>query len=108
MNEPHLARQPIPVFSFSHFVPRPELVPAVRWLRFKGLPLVAGTAALDEQVRRVGAAVHVYGHTHIADDRVVDGVRYVQHWLRPDADELVKLVWPPEETHRDGSLPLFA
>jgi predicted phosphodiesterase len=97
MNEPHLARPPLTAVSFSHFVPRPELVPPVHALRFRGLPLVAGSRGIDEQVRRVGAAVHVYGHTHIADDRTIDGVRYVQHWLRPDADGgLVKEVWSGE------------
>jgi predicted phosphodiesterase len=82
MNEPHLRAYDAPVVSFSHFVPRTELVPAVRWLRFKGLPLVAGSEAIDLQVRRIGAQVHVFGHTHIAEDRVVQGVRYVQNHLR--------------------------
>ncbi|HEX2202104.1 MAG TPA: metallophosphoesterase [Longimicrobium sp.] len=82
LNEPHVRRYDAPVVTFSHFVPRPELVPPVRYLRFKGLPLVAGTALLDQQLRRIGASVHVFGHTHITEDRVIDGVRYVQNWLR--------------------------
>lgn len=82
LNEPYVRRYDGPVVTFSHFVPRPELVPPVRYLRFKGLPLVAGSAELDAQLRRIGAAVHVYGHTHITEDRVIDGVRYVQNWLR--------------------------
>ncbi len=82
MNEPHVRRYDRPVVSFSHFVPRTELVPPVRWLRFKGLPLVAGSVEIDAQVRRLGAAVHVYGHTHIPGDRVLQGVRYVQNHLR--------------------------
>lgn len=82
MNEPHLGAYDAPVVSFSHFVPRTELVPPVRWLRFKGLPLVAGSEAIDAQVRRIGAGVHVFGHTHIAEDRVIRGVRYVQNHLR--------------------------
>src|SRR6185436_9337443 len=43
MNEPHLGGFDGPVVTFSHFVPRPDLLPPVRWLRFKGLPLVAGS-----------------------------------------------------------------
>jgi predicted phosphodiesterase len=96
LNEPHLRRYDAPVVSFSHFVPRTELLPPVRWLRFKGLPLVAGSVAIDAQVRRIGAAVHVYGHTHIPDDRVIGGVRYVQNHLRASGSGdggLLKLVW---------------
>jgi len=82
MNEPHVHPYDGPVISFSHFVPRTELLPPVSWLSFKGLPLVAGSVEIDTQVRRLGAAVHVYGHTHIPDDRVLDGIRYVQNHLR--------------------------
>jgi len=99
MNERHLRGYDAPVVSFSHFVPRTELLPAVKWLRFKGLPLVAGSVAIDAQLRRVGAAVHVYGHTHIPDDRVIDGVRYVQNHLRASGSGdggLLKLVWSDE------------
>jgi predicted phosphodiesterase len=96
MNEPHVRRYDAPVVTFSHFVPRPELVPPVRYLRFKGLPLVAGSTGIDAQLRRIGAAVHVYGHTHIPGDRVIDGVRYVQNWLRADpaaSAPVLKEVW---------------
>jgi predicted phosphodiesterase len=96
MNEPHLRRYDAPVVSFSHFVPRTELLPAVTWLRFKGLPLVAGSVEIDAQVRRLGAAVHVYGHTHISGDRVLDGVRYVQNHLSQSGSGeggLLKRVW---------------
>lgn len=106
MNEPHVHAYDAPVVSFSHFAPRPDLLPPVKNLRFKGLPLVAGSAGIDEQARRMGAAVHVFGHTHIAEDRVIDGVRYVQHWLQKPAAgapfRLAKEVWAPE------AQPLFA
>lgn len=108
MNEPHVAAAyDAPVVSFSHFVPRPDLVPPVRWLRFKGLPRVAGSAGIDAQVRRLGAAVHVFGHTHIAVDRTVEGVRYVQNYLRPPTPgappaPLLQQVWSSDAPH-----PLF-
>lgn len=96
MNRPHLRSYDAPVVSFSHFVPRPELVPPVRWLRFKGLPLVAGSTEIEAQLREAGSAVHVFGHTHIPEDRVIGGVRYVQNFLRDSGSGeggLLKRVW---------------
>jgi predicted phosphodiesterase len=100
MNEPHVHPYDGPAITFSHFVPRPELLPRVEWLRFKGLPLVAGSPGIDQQVRRAGAAVHVFGHTHIAGDTVIDGVRYVQNYFRraqaADGASPFQLVWDGE------------
>jgi predicted phosphodiesterase len=87
LNGRWLRRYEGPVLTFSHFVPRPELVPAVRHLTFKGLPKVAGSEIIERQLREAGSTVHVYGHTHLMDDRVIDGVRYVQNWLHPLRNE---------------------
>ena len=81
------------VLSFSHFVPRPELIPPLEGLRFKGLPRVSGTLRLDRQLRAAGSRLHLFGHTHIAWDAVIDGVRYVQ---RP-------LAYPHERARRGQS-----
>lgn len=95
MNEAHVARHyDAPVISFSHFLPRRDLIfstPEERAaiparLRFDPHPRfnfsrVAGCAGIDAQVRRLGAVTHVYGHQHRNRDRVLDGVRYVSHCL---------------------------
>jgi predicted phosphodiesterase len=82
LNEPRLRSYDSPVISFSHFLPRRDLLPAVERLRFKGLPKVAGCVALDAQIRSLKSSVHVFGHSHIHCDRVIDGVRYIQNALR--------------------------
>jgi hypothetical protein len=82
MNERRLHAYDGPVISFSHFLPRRDLLPGVERLRFKGLPKVAGCARLDAQIRSLNASVHIFGHSHISCDRVIDGVRYVQNPLR--------------------------
>jgi predicted phosphodiesterase len=82
MNEPALKLCQGPVVSFSHFLPRRDLLPATANLRFKGLPRVAGCTALDAQIRRLQSHIHVFGHSHISCDRLIDGVRYVQNPLR--------------------------
>jgi hypothetical protein len=82
MNEPNIKPYDGPVISFSHFLPRRDLLPATEKLKFKNLPKVAGCLALEDQIRRLRSSVHVFGHSHINCDRVIDGVRYVQNALR--------------------------
>lgn len=65
----------------SHFVPRRDLLPPNEFLRYAGLPKVAGSPRLERQLRAAGADLHVFGHSHIRVDEVIDGVRYVQHSL---------------------------
>ena len=92
LNEPHISRDyDAPVISFSHFVPRVELIYSTPQER-RGVTLtdphprfnfsrVAGCAGIEAQIRRLGAAIHVYGHQHRNRDRVIDGVRYISHCL---------------------------
>ncbi|HXH09202.1 MAG TPA: metallophosphoesterase [Alphaproteobacteria bacterium] len=88
LNQPHLKSYDGPVVSFSHFLPRRDLLPAIDRLRFKGLPKVAGCAELDRQIRQINASIHVFGHSHISCDRVIDGVRYVQNPLKYPRERL--------------------
>lgn len=94
MNEGHIqTRNGTPVISFSHFLPRRELMfsaPDERRRRGGGtkdpnpafnFSRVAGCTGLDAQIRQLRSAVHVYGHQHRNRDRVIDGVRYVSHCL---------------------------
>lgn len=97
MNEPRVRGYDAPVITFSHFVPRPELLPPARYLRFRGLPLVAGSLGIEAQIRRINPRVHVFGHTHIPADRVIDGVRYVQNYFRRAAPDPLTLVWTSGE-----------
>lgn len=90
-NEPHRRRRyDAPVISFSHFLPRKELMfrpssataPARpgRFRRFN-FSRVAGSTRLDVQIRALGSILHVYGHQHRNRDQVIDGLRYVSHCL---------------------------
>lgn len=105
MNEPRVHAYDAPVITFSHFVPRPELVPPVRSLSFKGLALVAGSAGIEAQIRRIQPRVHVFGHTHIPSDKVIDGVRYVQNYFVRTAADPLKLVWTGDDDM--SAAPMF-
>jgi predicted phosphodiesterase len=101
MNRSVIHSYDAPVISFSHFLPRSELLPPKRHLRFKGLPKVSGSVSIEAQVREIGSRVHVFGHSHINYDCVIDGIRYVQNALSyPKEQRLhrspVKMVWDSE------------
>ncbi len=79
LNEPNIRAYDAPVITLSHFLPHRDLLPPVSYLKFKGLPLVAGSVAIDDQVRMLKSEIHVFGHSHINFDRIIDGVRYVHN-----------------------------
>jgi Icc-related predicted phosphoesterase len=97
-NEPFVRGYNRPVISFSHFLPRMDLLPSREALRFKDLPKVAGCRSLEEQIRRLSSIIHVFGHSHIDRDREIDGIRYVQNALSYPRDRKnpgfpMKMVW---------------
>ncbi|XP_038046124.1 uncharacterized protein LOC119720510 isoform X2 [Patiria miniata] len=105
LNEDRVHAYDAPVISFSHFLPRVELIRAeeedTRCVseerRTLGLSAempkrqgamagfnftrYAGCKTLDQQIREIGSQVHVHGHQHRNRDRVIDGVRYISHCL---------------------------
>ncbi len=94
INEEHVAATyDAPVISFSHFVPRTDLIFSTPEERNRAamrledphprfnFSRVAGCVGIEEQIRRLGSTLHVYGHQHRNRDRLIDGVRYVSHCL---------------------------
>lgn len=79
LNESRIKEYDAPVMTLSHFLPRRELLPPVEKLTFKGLPRVAGTLGLDRQIRALNAVTHIFGHSHIEFDWIIDGIRYIHH-----------------------------
>lgn len=94
LNEPHLKSYDGRVITFSHFIPRAELMPPKEYMRISWLPTVSICAALDAQMRQLNSTVHICGHTHTNFDRVIDNVRYIQNAVR----------YPKER--RTGSFPI--
>jgi len=98
LNEPHLRSYDAHVITFSHFIPRAELLPPPEYMRFSWLPHVSICSALDTQIRQLNSTVHVCGHTHTTIDTVIDGVRYIQNAVRYPKERrfessAVKLIW---------------
>ena len=94
-----------PLISFSHFLPRIELIPEKRFLFYPHLPKAVGSTFLGDRVVRLTSKrssaekrhVHVFGHTHFAwDSTLDDSIRYVQS----------ALCYPSERKQRWGSIAM--
>jgi len=94
----------VPVVTFSHFLPRRELLRGRHRESGGGLreprhafnfSRVAGSRAIDRYLRSLDSRLHIYGHQHRNRDRMIEGVRYVSHCLgypvERDRDHIVDL-----------------
>jgi len=79
LNEPTLDVRNDCVISFSHFVPRMDLIPVSDPSRRYLLHPVLGTTRLERQIRRLRPNIHLYGHSHINGEHWIDGIRYVNN-----------------------------
>lgn len=111
LNVPALDRHyDAPVISFSHFLPRQDLIfhqPVEEALKLarKHDPLpefnfsrVAGSSRIDDQVRQLGSRLHVYGHQHRNRLRTVQGVTYLSHCMGYPKERQRGLVAPDAAT----------
>lgn len=69
------------VITFSHFLPRPDLLPEKRFLYFPPIAKAVGSSFLGERLKRWAPDVHVFGHTHYGWCSIHDGTRFVQACL---------------------------
>jgi len=81
MNESFLTNEKDSQFiiSFSHFLPRIDIMPAYIPLKKRTLYSVLGTTMLEKQIRKLGSNIHVYGHSHVNNQVVRDNVIYVNN-----------------------------
>jgi len=94
MNGPFLNVRNQTVISFSHFLPRIDLMPAFIPPDKRMLYPVLGSSLLEQQIRQLGSDIHIYGHSHINVRAFKDGTSYINnaygypHETRRTAKEL--------------------
>lgn len=81
------------VITFSHFLPRRDLLPTMVTMYRKNIEFVSGHSGIEEQIRELKSKIHVYGHTHYNGDCVIDGVRYVQNALAHPSERKYSISW---------------
>lgn len=79
MNEPNLGIKNEMVISFSHFLPRIDVMPVFIPPSKRELYPVLGSDLLDRQVSRLGANIHVFGHSHVNINVVKENVLYINN-----------------------------
>lgn len=67
------------VITYSHFLPRIDLMPGFIPNVHKFLYPILGSAQIECQLRRLNPNIHVYGHSHVNRHVRIDGVSYVNN-----------------------------
>jgi predicted phosphodiesterase len=67
------------IVSFSHFLPRIDIMPQSAPDKVRQLFPVLGTTHLEKQVLRLQSAIHVYGHSHLNRRVLRDGIFYINN-----------------------------
>jgi predicted phosphodiesterase len=79
LNESALGKHGGTIITFSHFVPRLDLMPSFIPPAHRIVYPVLGTERLELQIRRIRPSIHVYGHSHVNRKVVVDGITYINN-----------------------------
>lgn len=79
MNEPVLDTKNSTVISFSHFLPRIDVMPKRIPQERRRVYPVLGSEALGEQVKKLQPHIHIYGHSHVNQSIELESIRYVNN-----------------------------
>jgi len=79
LNEERVAPVGDTVITFSHFLPRIDLMPKSIPMANQLIYPVLGTVQLERQLRRLNPSIHVYGHSHVNRNVKIDGVSYINN-----------------------------
>ena len=101
MNEAHLNTANDCLISFSHFLPRLDVMPAQIPEHRRRVYPVLGSVQLGEQVKRLRPDIHVYGHSHVNQSVTLDGISYINNaFAYPDEQRIARkhlvCVWESE------------
>ncbi len=79
MNEEFLDSKNDVLITFSHFLPRIDLMPRFIPLPQRKIYPVLGTTLLEQQIRTLGSQIHIYGHSHLNRRVMKDNTMYINN-----------------------------
>jgi predicted phosphodiesterase len=77
------------VISFSHFVPRIDVMPERIPLDRRRVYPVLGASDLGDQIARLNPDVHVYGHSHVNQSITLDDIHFVNNAFAYPAEQRI-------------------
>jgi predicted phosphodiesterase len=81
MNPDHESLSGERLITFSHFLPRIDVMPSFIPPESRILYPVLGSNLIETRLRAMSSSLHVYGHSHVNRNVVIDGVNYVNNAL---------------------------
>ena len=79
LNDKHVSVADDTVITYSHFLPRIDLMPGYIPCASKLLYPILGSTRLERQLRRFNPNIHVYGHSHVNRHVHIEGVSYINN-----------------------------
>jgi predicted phosphodiesterase len=79
LNDSHVSVPGDKVITYSHFLPRIDVMPDFIPSASRVLYPILGSTQLDRQLRKLDADIHVYGHSHVNRNVEIDGVTYINN-----------------------------
>jgi Icc-related predicted phosphoesterase len=67
------------IISFSHFLPRIDIMPSFIPPKKRILYPVFGTTLLEKQIRKLKSNIHIYGHSHLNMQINLDNTIYINN-----------------------------
>jgi predicted phosphodiesterase len=67
------------IISFSHFLPRIDVMPKFIPVNRRFIYPVLGTSRLDKQIRQLKSKIHIYEHSHVNQTISLDGTTYINN-----------------------------
>ena len=104
LNEQVLSTRNGTVISFSHFLPRIDVMsPRIPQERRRVYP-VLGSVGLGEQVKQLQPDIHIYGHSHVNQSIELDNIRYVNNaFAYPQEERIARKELHCVYEHADGN-----
>jgi predicted phosphodiesterase len=79
LNDTRVATAADKVITFSHFLPRIDVMPRTIPKDKQLLYPVLGSTLIEKQLRGIKPSIHVYGHSHVNRNVTIDGILYVNN-----------------------------
>lgn len=79
LNDKQFSNAGATIITYSHFLPRIDLMPEFIPHKHRFLYPVLGSTNLEYQLRRLNSSIHIYGHSHVNRCVKIDGVSYINN-----------------------------